>query len=272
MAEILRRLLTPLLAQGSRAARERKPSSSWQTPMSLRLKPETRAFLEAQAEVLGCSVHAVAQAILNGTAQASLEEGEGRPTPAIDDRLFRGSYCAKRRRWVVAFPALAGVARRLSAEAFGHQLEALVAQCPDRELLVDHNTSAPVGLGDIVQKLPCLDFVELTGRDDVLPPSKTLEVALVIPAGRVLLRPYWSAYKSERASELLSELRWLWIPAVRDKVFLHTADNPLTPLASDVTAFIRQVFRLLDDNHYGPDELVEIMKMASWFDLHGQTS
>lgn len=66
-------ILQRLAAIGTQAARAAPLSDEPKAPFAIRLRPRTRQFLEAQAEVLGTSLQSVVTMILDGVAEASAE-------------------------------------------------------------------------------------------------------------------------------------------------------------------------------------------------------
>lgn len=79
-------LLHRLAGRGRQIALQ-APVTSDRPPMTIRLQPQTRAFVEAQAAAFSTSVQSVISMILDGVAEASLDEPIG-GLRAIRERFF----------------------------------------------------------------------------------------------------------------------------------------------------------------------------------------
>lgn len=82
----LEKLLQRLVGRGTQLAAS-TPVRDGRTPTSIRLKPETKHFLEAQAQVLNTSVQSLIDAILDGVAQATTDDPTAR-LRSIRERFF----------------------------------------------------------------------------------------------------------------------------------------------------------------------------------------
>lgn len=90
MLPSLTEILYRLSSRGSRAAREKLTTQPDDIPkgrIPVVVRPETRTFLDAQAEFLGGSVSGVAGAILDGVAQGELKPQQSPNPTSIVDRL-----------------------------------------------------------------------------------------------------------------------------------------------------------------------------------------
>ena len=82
----LEKLLQRLVGRGTQLAAS-TPVRDARTPTSIRLKPETKHFLEAQAQVLNTSVQGLIDAILDGVVAATTDDPTSR-LRAIRERFF----------------------------------------------------------------------------------------------------------------------------------------------------------------------------------------
>ncbi len=87
LALSLEAILQRLVGQGVQTAAETEARSDRITPTSLRLKPETRHFLEAQARVLNTSVQGLIDTILDGVMAATTHDPAAK-LRSIRERFF----------------------------------------------------------------------------------------------------------------------------------------------------------------------------------------
>lgn len=86
MSLSLEKLLQRLAGRGTQLAAS-TPVRDVRTPTSIRLKPETKHFLEAQAQVLNTSVQSLIDAILDGVVEATTDDPTSR-LRMIRERFF----------------------------------------------------------------------------------------------------------------------------------------------------------------------------------------
>lgn len=260
MSLTFEKILSNLIRMGTSRALEKPEDGSPPAPFSVRLRPQTKTFLECQAEMLGASQQAIAQAILNGIAAQSLAEA----SPVVDP-CFGSYYSEERQRRCVRFANLGALARVMEPRDFSQQLSLLVAQCPNRELVVTDGTSYPAGFEHILKSIVDLQLIILKGRTDVNNAvEKTLGIDFLVPAGVLSLRPHWTAYKEIRAQELLCDLRWLWLEPFRQRTVALDAQDRYLQLQDDYVPFVRTVLSIISDNRYNAAELTDLLASSGW--------
>lgn len=83
----LESLLHRLVSQGNQIASQTQARTAERTPTTIRLKPRTKHFLEAQAEALNTSVQSMIDLILDGVVEATTNEPNAQ-LRAIRERFF----------------------------------------------------------------------------------------------------------------------------------------------------------------------------------------